>query len=97
MTKTCQNIESPFTELFSLIGRMENKQNQFNKSHELKAIKLHTDNAMGVVLQGIKNVGELMAKSNVKTNDLGYFISGMGNLAEALYMIKDDVDYILHN
>lgn len=100
-----KNIESPFTELFALLKRYENLSNGSATlaytSEELKEIHQHIDNAIAVLLQGLQGVAHLMGitapdeKIVEELNHLGFFISAIGNLTEALNVLRSDTDYVL--
>jgi len=105
MEREFKNIESPFTELFSLLKRYENIYGEsplltYN-SDELQTINQHVDNAMKVLLQGLQGMSQLIgvASSNKKDinelSHLGFFISAISNLTEALNDLKSDADYVL--
>ena len=103
--ETVNNIESPFTELFSLLKRYEKSATglptlayNFN---ELKVIHRHIDNAVELLLQGLQGVGQLigLAGSEKKLaeglNQLGFFVSLITNLTEALNDLRSDTEYVL--
>lgn len=97
-----KNEDCPFTELFSLLKRYEQKSNGTSlgyDSEELLAIHQHVGNAMVVLLHGIQDVGNLIGLiapdriDLINTLDnLGLFISTMGNLTEALNSLREDTD-----
>lgn len=101
-----KNIDSPFTELFSLLKRFETQPNgqsiaDFN-SEELKVIHQHIDNAIEILLQGLQDLGQLMclaAQDNEmieELNNIGSFISAISNLTEALNVLRLDTNHILN-
>lgn len=100
-----KNIESPFTELFSLLKRYESSSSGSSTlaytSDELKSIHQHIDNAVDVLLQGLQGVGQLMGSTSPgkrvveELNQLGFFISAISNLTEALNDLRSDADYVL--
>ena len=59
------NAESPFTELFAILKNHEIPSSEFSiLPHNTKQIKMlsqHTENAINVLLQGLQNVGQLLA------------------------------------
>lgn len=59
----------------------------------------HADNAMGVLFQGTQSLGLLMATSvdhdAGSITNIGYFISVVSNLVDALYGLRVDMDYAL--
>lgn len=105
--KKFKNSESPFTELFALLKRYENSANGFPtlsyNSHELKIMHQHIDNAVDVLLQGLQGVGHLVGinSSNIneieELNQIGFFISAITNLTEALNTLRSDADYVLRD
>lgn len=98
-----KNIDSPFTELLSILKRYENVPSGFPElsynTHELKIIYHHVDNVMDVLLRGMQSLGHLMGvapDNEIKNiNDIGFFISVITNLQEALNNLRSDVDYVL--
>jgi hypothetical protein len=100
------NIDSPFTELFSLLKRYDSLSSGspmlVYNSNELEIIHQHIDNAMDVLLQGLQDLGCLIsatAKNKIKVieelNNIGFFISAITNLTEALNTLRVDADYVL--
>lgn len=100
------NADSPFTELFSMLKSYEVKSEKFStlsySTKKLKAMYQHADNAINMLLQGLQDLGKLMSlkskKEDVKdhsVNNIGFFISGIGNLTEALNVLRLDADYVL--
>jgi hypothetical protein len=92
-TKQFKNIESPFTELFLLL-----KVGRDPEAH--KAIYQHSSNAMELLMHGLQALGQLLgASSNIfSTTDLppiGFLISALGNLTEALNTLRSDIDFML--
>ena len=103
---TIKNIESPFTELFSLLKRYDSLPDGSPmlayKSDALKIIHQHIDNAMDVLLHGLQDMGRLLSvatedKKNVieELHNIGFFISGITNLTEALNILRMDTDHVL--
>lgn len=100
-----KNLESPFTELFSLLRRYESSSSGSltlaYTSGELKIIHQHIDNAVDVLLQGLQGVGQLIGVTSPgkkvveELNQLGFFISAISNLTEALNDLKSDAGYVL--
>ncbi len=101
-----KNIESPFTELFTLLRRYENLSDGnltlAYSSEELKVMHHHIDNAIDVLLQGLQDLGHLVgvvsqnAKSAIDDlSSIGFFISAISNLTEALTILKLDADFVL--
>lgn len=96
-----KNLNSPFTELFSLLKQYEKSACTSNYScNELKIIQQHVDNAIEVLLQGLQQVGQLIGlatnKKNIaEMNQLGFFISAISNLTEALNDLRLDANFLL--
>lgn len=99
-----QNTESPFTELFSILTRSEQSEHfpeLVYDSKELRIINCHISNAMDILLQGLQSLGLLMSmvdldeKKMHENLDIGFLISGIGNLTEALNSLRLDADYVL--
>ena len=101
-----KNSESPFTEIFSLLRRYENTSNDSPTfaydSHDLKIMHQHIDNAIDVLLQGLQDLGQLMSmvmQDKKQTIDdlynIGFFVSAIANLTEALNALRLDTDYVL--
>ena len=100
------NIESPFTELFSLLKRYntlsEGIPTLAYETKELKTMHQHIDNAMDTLLQGLQDVGNivsLVAKDNQEAiqdlHNIGFFIAAISNLTEALNTLRSDTGYVL--
>lgn len=99
------NMDSPFTELFSLLKRYENLSTTslcfVYDSDELKVIHQLINNAVDVLLQGLQGIGQLIGITSLDKriinalNHLGLFISAITNLAEALNDLRSDADYVL--
>jgi hypothetical protein len=99
------NAESPFTELFSILKTHEVQSNELpilpHSTKKIKIIYQHTENAISLLLQGLQNVGQLIGTrkrstlSNSEVNNIGFFISAISNLTEALNVLRLDADYIL--
>lgn len=101
-----KNSGSPFTELFSLLKRYETLPQGFPTlvyaTEELKVIHQHTDNAIEVLLQGLQGLGHLLSvaaedkeKTVADVNNIGFFMSTISNLTEALNSLRIDTDYVL--
>ena len=103
--ETINNIDSPFTELFSLLKRYEKSATglptlayNFN---ELKIMHLHIDNVVEILLQGIQGIGQLIGLASLeknlvqRLNHLGFFVSVITNLTEALNDLRSDTEYVL--
>lgn len=101
-----KNAESPFTELFSLLKRYEILSQGFPtlayKTEELKVMHQHINNAIDVLLQGLQDMGHLIdaathdkGKTIEDLNNIGFFISAISNLTEALNNLRVDADHVL--
>jgi len=100
-----RNIESPFTELFSLLMSNKNMPNELRtleyRTNELEIMSQHADNAIGLMLQGLQDLGGLLGKASQgnqyveELNNIGYFISAVSNLTEALNNLRSDAKFIL--
>lgn len=79
-----KNLNSPFTELFSLLKQYENSScTSLYSCDELKTIQQHVDSAVEVLLQGLQGVGQLIGVASVnkkiteEMNQLSFFISAI--------------------
>ncbi|OGT41302.1 MAG: hypothetical protein A3F13_09905 [Gammaproteobacteria bacterium RIFCSPHIGHO2_12_FULL_40_19] len=98
-TMTVNNVEAPFTELFSLLKHCEMKGGNASvlvyELEELRVILQHTDNAMNILLQGLQGVGQAIGIASrddgLKAEQIcqiGFFISAITNLTEALNSLR---------
>lgn len=104
-----KNMQQPFTELFSLIKLYDILPNSIPsfsyRLDELNALYTHADNAINIVLQVLQDIGSLIsfaeqAKKPEVPNDLngiGYLITSISNLAEALYFLKTHINFALQH
>ena len=101
-----KNEGSPFTELFSLLKRYELTSEGLPtlayELHEIKIMHQHVENVIGVLLQGLQDIGYLINFISVnKTayrsslSHIGCFITLISNLAEALNDLRLDADHVL--
>lgn len=100
------HIEAPFTELFTILKK-QNIQSQGEvtlayHSDELRVMHQHIDNATDILLKGLQDIGNtislLSVNKIISLNDmesLGFFISAISNLTEALNTLRLDVDHVL--
>jgi len=104
VNKRLKNLESSFTELFSLLKSYENTSTGLPmlayNSNDLKVIHEHVGNAISVLLQGLQDMGQLigMMKSKASLKELhhiGFFIAAISNLTEALNDLRSDTDHVL--
>lgn len=89
-----KNINSPFTEVFSILTKCEsapdNSLSLAYSQEEICAIKHHVNNALDVMLHGMQEVGQLLATAgenqirDISLENIGYFISSTCNLVEAM-------------
>lgn len=93
-----KNMDSPFTELFSLLTSSEDFKTKYT-SNQLRAMYLHSENAIDAILQGMQDFGQMVGiadcQENVNTENYGFFISSLSNLGEALVAVKRNVSYTL--
>ncbi len=102
-----RNIESSFTELFSIMKRNEvlsmSNTNESYTTDELMTMNQHAENAMTTLLQGLQDLGQILgvvARMDkgvmLDLHNIGYFISTICNLTEALDNLRSDANYILN-
>jgi len=101
-----KNIESPFTELYALLKRNslfsdDGREALSQDSENLMSLCSHIDNAIDSLLRGLQDVGQLIGlvkhdEINMaeEISRLGFFISTIGNLTEALNTLRLDADYV---
>lgn len=95
------NIDNSFTELFSLIKkyRPTNRIGIDYTLAEMNKMLLHADNAITNILHGLQSVGNLIALASFSNKQdimqIGYFLSLIGNLMEALNTLRSDCEYEL--
>lgn len=99
------NKENFFTDLFSQLKRYDVLNGLFvlaYRKDDLKNIYQNTNNAMGILIQGLQDFGLLIglaAQDKSKTmeefSNIGFFISAIGNLIEALNILRSDIDHVL--
>ena len=98
-----KNANSPFTEILSLIIKYEILSESAVKlaypRQDLLIISHHLNNAVDVMLQGLQEIGNLVAAvdhekmKDVSIDEVGAFISATCNLIEALNTFGRDVEY----
>lgn len=102
-----RNAESPFTELFLILKKSPDSTADLSTliydPAELRVMHQHIDNAIDLLLQGLQDLGQLMSLAGRESDDvlkelanLGFFISGISNLTEALNTLRNDADYVLN-
>lgn len=100
------NPNSPFTELMTLLKRYEIKpSNELNLAYstdELKVMKKHLENALETLSQGLQSVGILLHATRIEDypvngeiNHIGFFITTVSNLTEALHALQADIAHDL--
>lgn len=102
---TLDNLDHPFSELFSLLEAREVKNGGINLAYTtetMKAIHQHSENAIALLLSGIQSIGYLMSvKGNNKfitgdnLNDLGFLIATLSDLTDAIYTLNSNVAHQL--
>ncbi len=98
--------ESAFTELFSILKRYEEKPGGMLKlqydEEEIRLMRHHLTNCTDTLLRGLQELGFLVGfhmQNNpdviAEVSNIGFFISAVGNLLEALTVLRDDSDQII--
>lgn len=100
-----KNFDNTFTELFSLLKWYERSSEGLPilayTSEELLVAHQHIDNAVNTLLLGLKGMGQLIGMSAIDKencedlNCLGFFISSISDLTEALTTLRLDAGYSL--
>ena len=95
-----RNMNSPFTEIFSFLTKYEIRPDNTLKlaypPQELNVICQHINNAIETILQGLQDVGHMLAlldrneMKNVPIEGIGFFISTTCNLIEAMNRLRVD-------
>lgn len=104
--KKIKNTESSFTELFSILKCY--KKTQFSnvelsyESNELVVLHQHVNNAIDTLLLGLQDVGQLIGlagqskeSTSNELSNIGFFISAISNLTEALNTLRADASFVL--
>jgi hypothetical protein len=97
-----KNAESPFTELFSLFQRHD-VLSKVGEIEEIEIVNQHVNNAMETLFQGLQTVGQLIGylqDAESISRDLmsiGYFVSVVCNLLEALNILRVDAVYAMRH
>lgn len=93
------NINNSFTELFGLIKKCKEAHNAIRLDYELTSISqilFHSDNAIIGILHGLQCIGKLVGACQEEDKDavahIGYFISLIANLIEALHILRLDCE-----
>lgn len=92
-----KNVNSPFTEIFSKLTKYEilpdNTLALAYSPEDLKAMRDHANNAVDVMLQGLQDIGQLLAvidknkMREIPLESVGCFVSATCNLVEAMRML----------
>ncbi len=101
-----KNIESPFTEIFSLMKRYKALSDGLTalvyNSDELMVMHQHIENAIELLLQGLQSLGQIIGDEtqykvvSIKNiNSIGFLISAISNLTESLHTFKTDANFEL--
>jgi hypothetical protein len=101
-----KNQESGFTELFSILKRYDVKPGGILKlqydDNEIKIMRQHVTNCTDTLLRGLQELGVLVGfhmQNNPdiieEVSNIGFFISAIGNLLEALTILRADSDPII--
>lgn len=102
-----KNADRMFTELFYLLRRNELRPQRYQelafKTEELMVMHQHIENAMDILLLGMQDLGRivgLVAQNNkILQKDIlniGYLLATIGNLTEALNILRIDTDYVIN-
>jgi hypothetical protein len=100
-----ENQENSFTRLFSLFKRYQCTQDGLPilafERDDLELMHQHSDDAITVLLQGLQDLGHLLGakdKNKMVNNlkNIGYFISSVSNLIEALDSLRSDAGFVLN-
>lgn len=95
------NINSPFTDIFSILTKYEKSVNNKSKvaysSAQVSRLRHHMCNSIDVMLRGLQGLGNVLAVTDQNSlqdasiNDIGQFISGICNLIEALHRSHNEM------
>lgn len=99
----CKNIDSPFTELFSLLKQYQilpkSSLTLAYTRAEMKEMSRHIQNAMAVLFQGKQTIsnflGNFIQEEKCSTSELSiicFLMAIIDNLEEALYTLQLDID-----
>lgn len=96
-TGEISNLDSPFTELFSLITFNEDLESKYT-TEQLRYIYSHSENAIDAILRGMQDVGRVVggaeSQPDISISNFGFFVSTIFNLSEALNSLKSNISYI---
>lgn len=93
------NISQVFTDLFHLIKKCKSTDDNIGLDYTNDEINLmirHADNAITSILHGLQAMGNLIASASLSDKDdiahIGYFLTLISNLMEALTILRADCD-----
>jgi hypothetical protein len=91
------HVSNSFTELFHVLKKINKNDFTLNYSSiEMNALLMHADNAITSVLHGLQAIGNLLASSTLAEKGdiehIGYFLTAMGNLMEALNILRKECE-----
>jgi hypothetical protein len=93
------HLNNAFTELFNLLKKVKSRDESLALDYthdEISKILSHTDNAVTSLLHGLQSIGNLIALSSLSNKDditqIGYFLTLIGNLMEALNILRSDCE-----
>ena len=91
------HINNTFTELFHMLKKVKPLNGSLTidyRPDEINKMLMHTDNALTNILHGLQTIAGLVTLSSFSDkNDIaniGYFLASIGNLLEALNMLRMD-------
>lgn len=94
--------ENSFTGLFARLKRYQPAQNGLPvlayENDDIKIMYQYSDDAIRVLLQGLQELGRLLGTQNKQIENhvnMGFFISAISNLIEALDNLRSDTNYML--
>ncbi len=91
------HISNVFTELFHVLKKINTEDFSLDySSDEMNLMLMYTDNAVTSVLHGLQAIGDLVASSTLAEKGdiehIGYFLTAMGNLMEALNILRKECE-----
>jgi len=96
--------KNSFTGLFALLKRYRATPIGLPvlayKAEDIQLMLQYSEDAISILLQGLQGVGHLLASQNKHSEEhtnLGFFISAISNLIEALDGLRSDTSYMLSN
>lgn len=96
------HINNIFTDLFQALKKFNVDGTHLDYcNNTLHNIMLHTDNATTSLLHGLQAIGKLAAHSSLNNQEdmhhLGYFLTLIANLMEALFVLRSDCEISIDN